>query len=126
MSRELAIIIRDDLTGAPADGVKYIGLDGQWYELDTSEDTRADIGEALGPFIRAGRRVDEVPRTQDRKLDSGRVLKAELRAYAREHGTTLVKAQSGGYRYPAELVQAFAAERGVEYGDLIALIRAPR
>lgn len=126
MSRELALIIRDDITGAPADGVKYVGLDGQWFELDTSEGTRRDIQEALAPFIQAGRRVDEVPRTQDRRLDSGRVLKAELRAFAREHGIELLRASSGGYRYPAELVQAFAAERGLEYRELLGLIRPPR
>jgi hypothetical protein len=90
MARKASVVMTDDIDGSPDAGTVTFGLDGVSYEIDLAQPNRAQLAEALAPFIAAGRRASlrrpaasrggKSPRSADR---------AAVRAWARQAGMTV-------------------------------------
>jgi hypothetical protein len=106
MSRNVSIVITDDLDGTEgADTVRF-ALDGVNYEIDLSEPNRARLEGDLAPFIGAARK----PTREARRRGAGRgasvsVDRAAVRAWAREAGLTI----SERGRISTEIIRQYEA-----------------
>jgi len=90
MSRNVAVLITDDLDGsANAEPVSF-GFDGVIYEIDLSSANRARLEKAFAPFIEAGRRARGVARAgRPGRSASSAADRAAVRAWAKEKGLTV-------------------------------------
>lgn len=50
----------DDLDGTEAGTTRWVGVDGQWFELDLSPHNSDQLDKLLQPLVEAGRRVAKV------------------------------------------------------------------
>jgi hypothetical protein len=92
------------------------GLDGQNYAIDLTDQSAAELREALGRYIAAGRRVGQQTRTSNiapARPRSGQRARADghdapaIRQWARAHGHQI----SDRGPIPATARQAYAARR---------------
>jgi len=106
MARTVLVVITDDLDGSPGAGTVTFGLDGVSYEIDLAQPNRARLGDALAPFIAAGRRVSRGGRWRGAGRPAPpRVDRAAVRAWAREAG--LAVSERG--RISAEVMRQYQA-----------------
>ncbi|HUJ07720.1 MAG TPA: Lsr2 family protein [Streptosporangiaceae bacterium] len=106
MSRNVAVVITDDLDGsADAESISF-GFDGVAYEIDLSSANRAKLEKAFAPFISAGRRVRSSARARAGGRSGGSAAdRAAVRAWAREKG--LQVSERG--RISAEILRQYDA-----------------
>ena len=123
MSRDLKIIIRDDLTGAelPEPVTVRVGWEGRWYQLDLGDDSLRKVEEILFPLIESGTPLPAEMRPPPSVrpsvgLVSLRARGRIMRAWAAEHGFEVTR-KGNSYYYSAALREAFEralAEGGVD------------
>jgi len=87
MSRNVAVVITDDLDGsADAEPVSF-GFDGVIYEIDLNSENKARLEKVFTPFIEAGRRVRGAARGgRPGRSASSAADRAAVRAWAKEKG----------------------------------------
>jgi len=105
MSRNVSVVITDDLDGAEgADTVRF-ALDGVNYEIDLSDANRARLEGDLAPFITAARRPSRDGRRRAGRSGAASVDRAAVRAWAREAGLNI----SERGRISAEIIRQYEA-----------------
>jgi Lsr2 len=57
MSKNVSVIVTDDLDGSEHAETVSFGFEGVTYEIDLAKKNRAKLEKALAPYIEAGRRV---------------------------------------------------------------------
>lgn len=116
----------DDITGKEIPhgegGTVKVGLDGVWYEVDLSNDSKAKLEELLEPYLNEERKVrDYTPsaarssssgarRTQTMRYSSETMAEATAWAKSDEGAAALKKANvsySGVGRTPYAVVEAY-------------------
>jgi hypothetical protein len=121
MAQKTVVFVVDDLSGKTlaedAGQTVSFGLDGQAYEIDLSNETAAQLRQAVQRYIDAGRRVSRqsAPRDSRRARSTrgsgggsgaGRAHDtASVREWARAHGHQV----SDRGRIPAKVLEAYAA-----------------
>jgi hypothetical protein len=87
MSRNVSVIITDDLDGSDNAETVSFGLGGVTYEVDLSKKNRAKLEKALAPFIEAGRRAPGGGRRRAAsRAGSSSIDRTAVRAWARAAG----------------------------------------
>ena len=86
MSRNVSVVVTDDLDGSAGAETVSFGLDGVTYEIDLCEANRIRLGSALAPFIEAGRRVQRGARSRNAGRRPPSVDRAAVRAWAKDAG----------------------------------------
>jgi Lsr2 len=86
MAQTVSVVFTDDLDGSPAAATVAFSFDGRSYEVDLSAGNRAQLEQALLPFVAAGRRIGQRRPQQGARASSARVDRAAVRAWAAEHG----------------------------------------
>lgn len=106
MSRNVAVVITDDIDGSgDAEPISF-GFDGVAYEIDLSSANRAKLEKAFAPFIDAGRRVRNSARSRTGgRAGSTAADRAAVRTWAREKG--LQVSERG--RISAEILRQYDA-----------------
>ncbi len=90
MSRNVSVVITDDLDGSEGAETVSFGIDGVSYEIDLNEVNRDRLANGLAPFIAASRRAGRViPRRGAGRSAGPSVDRAAVRAWARETGLTV-------------------------------------
>ena len=90
MSRNVSVVITDDLDGSAGAETVTFGIDGVSYEIDLSEPNRSKLADGLAPFIAAGRRANRGAIRRGAGRTAGpNVDRAAVRAWARESGLTV-------------------------------------
>jgi Lsr2 len=90
MSRNVSVVITDDLDGSAGAETVSFGIDGVSYEIDLSDANRTKLADGLAPFIAAGRRANRGAARRGAGRTSGpSVDRAAVRAWAREAGLTV-------------------------------------
>jgi len=104
MSKNVSVIVTDDLDGSEHAETVTFGFDGVTYEIDLAKKNRAKLEKALAPFIEAGRRV---PRGGRRAGRSGGASadRSAVRAWAKSAG--LQVSERG--RVSAEVMRQYEA-----------------
>jgi hypothetical protein len=84
MTKNVSVMITDDLDGSQGAQTVAFSLDGASYEIDLAQPNRARLAGVMAPFIAAGRRVS----AGGRGLSNGRsrVDRTAVRVWARERG----------------------------------------
>ena len=106
MAKTVAVVVSDDLDGSPDAQTVSFGLDGTAYDIDLSEKNRAEMAQAIAPYIHAGRRIARSRgRSGDRRQSAGRTDRADIRAWAKANG--LAVSERG--RISAQVMQKYEA-----------------
>jgi hypothetical protein len=87
MSRNVSVIVTDDLDGSENAETVSFGFNGVTYEVDLGKKNQARLEQALAPFIKAGRRAPGAGRRRTASR-AGRpsVDRTAVRAWARTAG----------------------------------------
>ena len=105
MSRNVSVVITDDLDGSEgADTVRF-ALDGVNFEIDLSDSNRNRLESDLAPYITAARRRSRDSRRRAGRTASASVDRAAVRAWAREAGLNI----SERGRISAEVIRQYEA-----------------
>jgi Lsr2 len=106
MSKNVSVIITDDLDGSEKAETVSFGFGGVSYEIDLAKKNRAKLERALAPFIEAGRRA---PRGGARRgagrAGGSRADRSQVRAWAKAAG---VKVSERG-RISADIMRRYEA-----------------
>ncbi|MFH8349204.1 Lsr2 family protein [Streptomyces sp. NPDC018045] len=92
MAQKIVTIYTDDLTGEESTEVAThsLSVDGIAYEVDLAPDSYDKLLEAIGPFLKAGRRTGRVKAGAGARKASGAASgsgeTAKIRAWAKENG----------------------------------------
>jgi hypothetical protein len=89
MSRNVHVVVTDDLTGEPGARTITFALESKSYEIDLSEDNVAALRAALQPWIDAGRPAGPARVPSPRRGGGGEPSAAQVRAWARENGLSV-------------------------------------
>ncbi|MFE5736142.1 histone-like nucleoid-structuring protein Lsr2 [Streptomyces celluloflavus] len=86
MAQKVITIYTDDLTGEESSeaATHTLSLDGVTYEIDLGPDSYDQLLEAVGPFIKVGRKTGKARKVS--KAASGGGDTAAIRAWAKENG----------------------------------------
>ncbi|MFD7668118.1 Lsr2 family protein [Streptomyces sp. NPDC059788] len=106
MAQRIITIYTDDLTGEESTEVAThsLAVDGIAYEVDLASDSYDKLLEAIGPFLKAGRRVGRIKSgAGTRKAPSGGDDTPKIRAWAKSNGHEI----SGRGRVPAGIRKAY-------------------
>ncbi|GGP71930.1 histone-like nucleoid-structuring protein Lsr2 [Streptomyces melanogenes] len=106
MAQKIVTIYTDDLTGEEsAEATTHqLVIDGVAYEVDLGPDSYDKLMEAVGPFLKAGRRVrGNRAKSAPSRHAGGNKDTAEIRAWAKAQG---YKVNDRG-RVPADIREAF-------------------
>jgi hypothetical protein len=114
VSREIQLVILDDITREPADEAVTIGLNGEWWELDLTTAHADDLRETLGQWTRRGRQTDGVPTplpgpVSDNPVTARRDYFRRMRTWGNDNGFRTVKKGATGYYISRALKVAYAA-----------------
>jgi hypothetical protein len=111
MSRNVSVVITDDLDGSEGAETVSFGLDGVSYEIDLGEANRAKLEGGLAPFVAAGRRSGRsTGAAGGKRRSSGRPSgpstdRTAVRVWAREAGLNV----SERGRISSEVMKQFEA-----------------
>ncbi|GAB2735452.1 histone-like nucleoid-structuring protein Lsr2 [Nocardioides pakistanensis] len=111
MAQRVNVILVDDLDGDDAAETVSFGLDGVEYEIDLNENNAAELRQALGRYIEAGRRVagrKASGRRRGQRIAAGGDTgpsASDIRAWARDNGWDVPERG----RVSAEVREAYAA-----------------
>lgn len=114
MAQRTFIELVDDLDGSAAAETVSFGLDGSSFEIDLSEGHAADLREALGVYVGAGRRAAGSRRTARTKASppaarpAGNAEPQAIRAWAVDRGLPV----SPRGRLAADIVEQYRAAVG--------------
>ncbi|CAM5464488.1 MULTISPECIES: histone-like nucleoid-structuring protein Lsr2 [Actinomycetes] len=91
MAQKIVTIYTDDLTGEESSEVAThsLAVDGIAYEVDLAPDSYDKLLEAIGPFLKAGRRTGRMKTSAGARKSgsaSGSGETAKIRAWAKENG----------------------------------------
>ncbi|MEU3709036.1 histone-like nucleoid-structuring protein Lsr2 [Streptomyces catenulae] len=105
MAQKIVTIFTDDLTGEESSeaSTHIIALDGVTYEIDLAPDSYDQLLEAVGPFLKAGRRA-RGGKARVAKAASANQDTAAIRAWAKENGYNV----NDRGRVSAEIREAYA------------------
>ncbi|MGX1759465.1 histone-like nucleoid-structuring protein Lsr2 [Streptomyces lydicus] len=103
MAQKVITIFTDDLTGEESTeaATHTLSLDGVTYEIDLSPDSYDQLLEAVGPFLKAGRKTGKG--RKPRKAAVSNEDTAAIRAWAKSSGYNV----SDRGRVPAEIREAY-------------------
>ncbi|WP_438484318.1 histone-like nucleoid-structuring protein Lsr2 [Streptomyces sp. S186] len=103
MAQKTVIVYTDDLTGEETSeaATHTIALDGVAYEIDLGPDSYDKLLEAVGPFLKAGRKTGRA--RKPRKVTAGGDDTAAIRAWAKENGYQV----NDRGRVPADIREAY-------------------
>ncbi|PBC84249.1 Lsr2 protein [Streptomyces sp. 2224.1] len=103
MAQKVITIYTDDLTGEESTeaATHTLSLDGVTYEIDLSPDSYDQLLEAVGPFLKAGRKTGKG--RKPRKAAAATEDTAAIRAWAKSSGYNV----SDRGRVPAEIREAY-------------------
>ncbi|MGW7578289.1 histone-like nucleoid-structuring protein Lsr2 [Streptomyces sp. NPDC054765] len=104
MAQKVITIFTDDLTGEESTeaATHTLSLDGVTYEIDLSPDSYDQLLEAVGPFLKAGRKTGKA-RKPRKAAAGGNEDTAAIRAWAKSSGYNV----SDRGRVPAEIREAY-------------------
>ncbi|HEY2505904.1 MAG TPA: Lsr2 family protein [Streptosporangiaceae bacterium] len=102
MAEKVSVITTDDIDGSPNAVSVTFGFDGLVYEIDLSEQHRADLDRAVAPYIAAGRRVSRSRRRSTAQRAAG-IDRGLVRQWARDNGLEV----SGRGRISAEIMRKY-------------------
>ncbi|MEV0370570.1 Lsr2 family protein [Streptomyces sp. NPDC050636] len=107
MAQKIVTIYTDDLTGEESSeaATHTIALDGVTYEIDLGPDSYDKLLEAVGPFLKAGRKSGRV--RKPRKAAAGGDDTSAIRAWAKENGYQV----NDRGRVPADIREAYQQAR---------------
>jgi nucleoid-associated protein Lsr2 len=108
VAQKIQTLFVDDLDGSEAEGTVRFGLDGTEYEIDLNAEHAQALRDALGRYVKAGRRAGGVSRRRargGRGKSAGGLNTTEVREWAKGQG---IEVKDRG-RIPAELVVKFKA-----------------
>src|SRR3984957_11401326 len=89
MSKNVSVVVTDDLDGSAGAQTVAFGFDGINYEIDLAETNRARLEGTFAPFIEAGRKVTRGARRRGGPRPGGpSMVRAGGRARARGAGKT--------------------------------------
>ncbi|MFI6052753.1 Lsr2 family protein [Streptomyces violascens] len=105
MAQKIVTIYTDDLTGEESAeaATHQIVIDGVAYEVDLGPDSYDKLMEAVGPFLKAGRRVRGSRGKATSTRQAGGTDTAVVRAWAKENGYDI----NDRGRVPAEIREAY-------------------
>ena len=86
MSKNVSVIVTDDLDGSDSAETVSFGFDGVTYEIDLAKKNRAKLEKALAPYIEAGRRVPRSGRRAGGRSGGSSADRSEVRAWAKAAG----------------------------------------
>ena len=86
MSKNVSVIVTDDLDGSDNAETVSFGFDGVAYEIDLAKKNRAKLEKALAPYIEAGRRVPRSGRRAGGRSGGSSADRSEVRAWAKAAG----------------------------------------
>ncbi len=106
MSRNVQVLITDDINGEPGARTVTFALESKAYEIDLTDDNIAALRDALAPWIAAARaaRSDQIP-TQRSRSDGRDPAAADIRQWARDNGMPVPDRG----RLPIDLRERYAA-----------------
>ncbi len=105
MSKNVSVIVTDDLDGSDSAETVSFGFDGVTYEIDLAKKNRAKLEKALAPYIEAGRRVPRGGRRAGGRSGGSSADRSEVRAWAKAAGLEV----SDRGRVSAEVMRQYAA-----------------
>ncbi len=105
MGTKTVVTMYDDLTDEPADTTVSFGLDGRDYELDLTDANAAEMRQALGKYVEAGRKVGGTRRRRRGSSSVADVDPKAVRAWASAKGYEV----SNRGRIPAAVIEAYRA-----------------
>ncbi|MGW1836996.1 histone-like nucleoid-structuring protein Lsr2 [Streptomyces sp. NPDC002067] len=105
MAQKIVTIYTDDFTGEEsAEATPHtIAIDGVVYEIDLGPDSYDELMDAVGPFLKVGRRV-RGGKARTKAAASSNQDTAAIRAWAKENG--YIVNERG--RVPADIREAYA------------------
>jgi hypothetical protein len=86
MSKNVSVIVTDDLDGSDNAETVSFGFDGVTYEIDLAKKNRAKLEKALAPYVEAGRRVPRGGRRGTGRSGGSSADRSAVRAWAKEAG----------------------------------------
>jgi hypothetical protein len=106
MSKNVSVVVTDDLDGSAGAETVAFGFDGVNYEIDLAETNRARLEGTFAPFIEGGRKVTRGTRRRAGTRAGGPSMdRGAVRAWAREAGMTI----SERGRISAEVMNQYEA-----------------
>ena len=105
MSKNVSVIVTDDLDGSDNAETVSFGFDGVTYEIDLAKKNRAKLEKALAPYIEAGRRVPRGGRRPGGRSGGSSADRSEVRAWAKAAGLEV----SDRGRVSAEVMRQYEA-----------------
>jgi len=87
VATQIQKILIDDLDGGTANETVSFAIDGNYYEIDLSDENAKKLREALNPFVTHARRAEPTPSRRRRSSRStSREKSAEIRSWAKAQG----------------------------------------
>jgi hypothetical protein len=105
MSKNVSVIVTDDLDGSDSAETVSFGFDGVTYEIDLAKKNRAKLEKALAPYIEAGRRVPRGGRRAGGRSGGSSADRSDVRAWAKAAGLEV----SDRGRVSAEVMRQYEA-----------------
>jgi len=105
MSKNVSVIVTDDLDGSDNAETVSFGFDGVTYEIDLAKKNRAKLEKALAPYIEAGRRVPRAGRRTEGRAGGSSTDRSAVRAWAKSAGLEV----SDRGRVSAEIMRQYEA-----------------
>ncbi|MER7577792.1 Lsr2 family protein [Streptomyces sp. NPDC126514] len=110
MAQRTVVIYTDDITGEQGEDVALhtFSLDGIAYEIDLGTESHQKLLDALGPFLKSGRKVKGNTRRRTGQRASGAeggLDAGKVREWARSQGLTVNERG----RVPREVIEKYQA-----------------
>ncbi|RPF30377.1 Lsr2 family protein [Streptomyces sp. TLI_185] len=107
MAQRTVTIYTDDLTGSQGDDIAThsFSLDGVSYEVDLNPDSYQQLLDALGPFVKVGRKAGGGPRRGAGKKATTGPDPVKVREWAQSQG---IEVNARG-RVPRDVIEKYQA-----------------
>lgn len=107
MAQRTVTIYTDDLTGSQGDDIAThsFSLDGVSYEVDLNPDSYQQLLDALGPFVKVGRKAGGGSRRSGGKKASTGTDAVKVREWAQSQG---IEVNTRG-RVPRDVIEKYQA-----------------
>lgn len=111
MSREIAVLVKDDFTKEPADETLFFGFERTSYRIDLTTANAGEFRALMRRYVAVAEEVLELePDTRVSSLTGKREYNRAMREWAPAHGFEEPhKLAKGGYYYSRQLQEAFDA-----------------
>ncbi|MFC8520142.1 Lsr2 family protein [Streptomyces sp. NPDC057257] len=107
MAQKTVTIYTDDLTGAEGDDIAThtFSLDGVSYELDLNPDSYQQLLDAVGPFVKVGRKAGGASRRASGRKAAAGPDAVKVREWAQSQGIEV----NGRGRVPRDVIEKYLA-----------------